>query len=325
MVRIRTIVLNKCCAFLVLLSAMAPNAVADEQRCKSLGVNCVCSEPFNTNKLERNSWAYNPADSVTKECATGGIAGGALERNTSDVFGSNQANVLSALPSGHQISYFVRAADRHLGIFYGGHSYTGGQFVKRLAARWYIYHSPDFEFAGDGACENSKLAVFGYYSLLDKSFGSVHMYNFTMWSPAQDCCFDGPGPQNVTKQDWRGKWWRVEAVLVNRAGGNPGLVAKVYMKNVTDNAPEIVVVDTSYPGTQLIASLTRTPPKPLDQILMNNYRQNSCNGFLGVSHYMMAGWDADAGQRIGAASEIEGAGGAKPPVAPTNLRIAGNP
>jgi hypothetical protein len=49
----------------------------------------------------------------------------------------------------------------------------------------------------------------------------------------------------------------------------------------------------------------------------------------GISHYMMAGWTSDAGQRIGAAVEIEGGGGGgtpppldSPPAAPTNVKIS---
>ena len=51
-------------------------------------------------------------------------------------------------------------------------------------------------------------------------------------------------------------------------------------------------------------------------------------GGVGLSHLMIAGWDTDAGQRVGAAAEIEGAlgggggGDVTPPPAPTNLRLS---
>jgi hypothetical protein len=286
------------------LGCSATSIPAEEQRCKDLGANCVCSEPFNTNLLRRiePSW-FDPVDGVRKECSTS-RGGAPIERNANDVAGSNDTAALNALPAGHQVSYFARGPEGHLGIFFAGNRF-GRRFITRGAARWYLYHSPNFEFAGDGGCQNSKLAQFDGGALLDKSFGFVHMYNFTTWSPPQDCCLSGPGPDNVAKADWRGKWWRIEVIFSNRAGGNPGFVGKVYIQNVTDNRPELLVVDTSWPGTQLIPSSTRTPPDRIDTIWMNNYRQNACAGWLGFSHYMMAGWDIDAGQRIGPAIEIE--------------------
>lgn len=299
---------------------------AEEQRCNELGANCVCSERFNTNALPKvsGSW-YNPADSTTKECSTTNpsILGGAIERNASDLYGSNDSTVLGALPAGYNVSYFVRGPEGHLGIFFAGHKF-GSQFVKRSAARYYIYHSPNYQFAQEGVCTNSKMAQFDGGALLDKSFGTVHMYNFTSWTPAQDCCFNGPGPDQmaVNKADWRGKWWRVEIVFTNRAGGNPGFVAKVYMKNVTDNGPELTVVDTSAPGTQLNTSNSLTPPVRMDKMHINNYRETGCKGWLGMSHYMAAGWDTDQGQRIGPAYEIEGGGNPTPTLSPpSNLKI----
>src|SRR5437667_10094073 len=85
--------------------------IGDEQRCKNLGANCVCSEPFNTNVIQRiePSW-FDPIDGVVKECSTG-ITGAPIERNDNDVFGDNNATALAALPRGNQVSYFARGAD----------------------------------------------------------------------------------------------------------------------------------------------------------------------------------------------------------------------
>src|SRR3989344_4461946 len=61
-----------------------------EQKCGELGGNCVCSEPLNTNILTPvgSSW-YNPADSTVNQCTTEGLSGGAITRNSNDIFGSN--------------------------------------------------------------------------------------------------------------------------------------------------------------------------------------------------------------------------------------------
>jgi len=108
-------------------------------------------------------------------------------------------------------------------------------------------------------------------------------------------------------------------VLTNGAGPNYNM--KYYGKNITDNGPELTLIDLSTNAS--VANLT--PPSLMSQITSNNHRFSalgSCQGWLGISHYMMAGWTTDAGQRIGAATEVEGVGGAiKPPASPTNLRV----
>lgn len=187
---------------------------------------------------------------------------------------------------------------------------------KRLAYRWYIYHSPDFQFAGEGTAQNAKFAQFYNTGLLfDNSSGPVHMYNFLDWTPAQDCCVSGPGTSNVTAQEWKGKWWRAEVVVTNPDGKgltNPGSgpVMKLYLKNVTDNTPEITAIDTSLPGTQLNPTTNfRNPPvNYFTGVQANHYRQNGGNGFEAISSYVAAAWDTDAGQRIGPAYEVEGRG-----------------
>jgi hypothetical protein len=291
-------------------------AFGTEQRCDGLGRDCVCSEPFNTTTYKRvsSSW-YDPGDRQTKGCTVerGLPIGTAVARNDADVRGGTDPTALATLPAGHQVAAFLRAMDGHVGIFVAGHAGLPNQ--PRIAARWYLYHTPDFDFTGDGGCQNSELLAFGYagQGALAKSFGYVQMYNFLNWSAAEDCCWSGPGPQNVTKQDWRGKWYRVEVVVTNPAG--PGTNVEVYVRNVTDNGPELKVVDLSQPcpwcgpGGGWMPSPTLTPPAPINTFATNHYRQGVCKGWVGVSHYLAAAWDTNAAQRIGPAPEVEPAGG----------------
>jgi hypothetical protein len=294
------------------------NAGAEEQRCRDLGANCVCSEPLNTNNLPKagDSW-QNPADSTVKECTmVSDLAGYVLERNQQDIFGSNDSAVLAALPAGHRLSYFARAPENHQGIFTIGH-WRGvpAQFEPRFASRWYIYMSPNFEFQNMGACQNSKFSESNINSHVGIDANNMSMYNFLDWTPAQDCCMSGPGPQMVKPSTYfRGKWVRVEWIVTKGAG--PGTVIKMYLKNITDNTPEVNIIDTSLPGTELIQSDTRTPPSRLATWMINAFRNSfigSCLGWEGFSHYMVAGWDTDLGQRIGPAYEIEGGGMSTPP------------
>ncbi len=305
--------LSLLAVFVILLSfAVFDHLDAAEQRCTDLGANCVCSEPFNTDTLvTAGDFWKNPADSTTMECSlVAEIPGSALEANpVTQIIPRNDATMLAALPAGHKISFAVGGTDGHLGIFFAGHIHSSSTFTKRLAARFYIYHSTDFEFFQDGVCTNSKLMQMTSH-LVDKSSGFVHTYNFLRsngWSPGQDCCLSGPGPDQeaLSKHAWRGKWWRIEAVYINRAG--PNWAFRLYAKNITDNGPEYLVIDTTASGTEFNSAADWSPPQRQDAMAINNYRETGCNGFLAFSHYMMAGWDTNQEQRIGAAVEVEGA------------------
>ena len=52
------------------------------------------------------------------------------------------------------------------------------------------------------------------------------------------------------------------------------------------------------------------------------YRFGGCAGWQGWVYLAMGKWSTDAGQRIGAATEVEGGGGL-PPNAPSNLVVHG--
>jgi hypothetical protein len=298
----------------------APNAQAEEQRCNELGANCICSEPLNTTTYAGGPDFWNPADSTTKECSVEAASiGGAVVRTSATITSSTDATAMAALPSGHTMSSFVRADDDHQGTFSVGHGLAVSSDFVRLAARWYVWHTPIFDFKGEGTCENSKIAEFNNDSRVDYT-GGFHSYNYLTFSPPIDCCVSGPGPDSgLASSQMKGKWWRFEAVLTNRAGPNYNM--EFYGKNITDNGPELTLIDLSTDGS--VANLT--PPSLMSQITSNNHRfssAGSCQGWLGISHYMMAGWTTNAGQRIGAATELEGGGlDVTPPAAPTNLRV----
>ena len=297
----------------------ATNAQAEELRCIGLGANCICSEPLDTPTLVGSTYWWNPADSITKECSGEGASiGGAILRNSAPI-SSTDATAMAALPSGHTMLSFVRGEDDHQGIFFVGNGLPVSASFVRLAARWYIWHTPIFDFKGEGTCENSKIAEFDNDSRVDVT-GGFHSYNYLTFSPPIDCCVSGPGPNSgVPTSQMKGKWWRFEAVLTNRAGPNYNM--KFFGKNITDNGPELTLIDLS--TNVLVAKLT--PPGLMSYITSNNHRFSalgSCQGWLGISHYMMAGWTTDAGQRIGSATEVEGAGGTiTPPPSPKNLKV----
>jgi MYXO-CTERM domain-containing protein len=273
---------------------------------------------LNTNSFEQiYDWGYDPADSTEKECALG-TPGVAVARNSNDFVGSNDAEVLGALPAGYALDYVLRGADGHVGIFSVGHIMDGDdRGLARTAVRFYRYYAPDTSLGNwgyvgnqgdDESCSQStkllEFAVPGLTSSRYQFFPSGNCYNFLDYTPALDCCFgqtDYPGSHAALV----GKWWRFEAVFINRDG--PGFDTKLWVRNVTDDEPEVLYWDLADSPAVGV-----TPPGRVESFEANNYRQGGsdantpCSGSYAISHFMVAGWDTDEGQRIGPAAEIEG-------------------
>jgi hypothetical protein len=296
----------------------AANAQAEEQRCAELGASCICSEPMNTTTFAGGPPFWNPADSTTKQCSVeSGAIGGAIVRTTNTITASADATALAALPAGHSVSRFVRANDNHQGTYFVGSGVPVSSSFLRIAARWYMWRTPVFDFVDEGSCENTKITEFDNGARVTYIPNTFSTYNYTEFSPSVDCCTSGPGPDsNVPSSQMKGKWWRYEVVMTNRSG--PNFDFKMYAKNVTDDGPELTVIDLS--SRSSVRNLT--PPSLMSTLLSNNHRYSgsgSCRGWIGISHYMMAGWTTNAGQRIGPAAEIESPGAITPP---TNLRVS---
>jgi hypothetical protein len=309
-------------AFVLAASSLlleATDAGAQEQRCADLGANCICSEPLQMTALANlGDSHHNPNDSTSLQCTVEGAGvytGGAVVRGSGALV-STDATAMAALPVGNTVSRFLRGQDNHQSMFFVGHGLPISASFVRLAARWYIWHTPTFDFANEASCNNSKITEFDAGARVDY-LGQFHTYNYLNFTPAVDCCVSGPGPNaGLPSGQMKGKWWRFEVVFTNRSG--PAFDFKMYGKNVSDNGPELTLIDLS--ANSAVRNLT--PPKLMSAILSNNHRfsaSGSCRGWLGLSHYVMAGWTTNAGQRIGAASEIEGGSLTLQP--PTNLRV----
>ena len=339
------IVVYLACSFLLVAPPINSNAA--EQRCNALGGNCVCSEPLQmtgfTGPLA--GWGWNPNDTTTKQCTLSGSPGTdgwAIDRSARDLLVSTNPTALSALPSGHAIQRFLALPPGHAGAMYGGNQWTSG-YMKRLAVRWYLYYSPDFQPGIKGtSCDGQKLAYFenqdtlsgvglidgntayNYYNFVSNQFQGVNL----------DCCHTGP-VANAYRPDgygFRGKWIRFEIVMTNRARGNAGYRLQAFVKNVTDNRAEMKFIDTAEtcPTCGYFAGGWTAPTLIPNQTItakISNWRNAAyspgCAGWIGTSHLMYAGWDSDAGQRIGAAVEIEGGGGQTitPPPTPSQLQV----
>ena len=310
----------------VFLALLPGCLVGAEFRCDELAGNCVCSEPFNTATYDMVGEYYDPGDSTDKQCSYESPGYPVFVRNA-QAAATSDAKALSRLPGGHGVEFFLGAAPGGNGSFWAGNGEAGDQFIQRYAVRFYVYTSPDYEFVGNGTCENSKLMQIDTIAV-DQSQGYVHAYGFDLhtYDAARrtmgDCCTSGPpgrapGFSNTTAASLRDRWWRYELVVTNRAGGSSpnGIRYQLFGKNVTDATPEIAILDTRVPcptcrpNPRGLGAADLTPPNRIDSMLVNLYRQGECGGWRGLSHLMYAGWDTDEGQRIGSALEIEGASG----------------
>ena len=332
------------------------NSYAEEQRCKDLGVNCICSEPLNTSTwVNANSNTFfNPADSTNKECSASGVAAGAvLEDGSGFLYQAvSSGPAISALPTGHKVNYVLRTNDGHGGQALS-HKFAASAPVALRSFRFYRYYSSDHVWTDSAhpGCNSGKLLQLGFNGAftggplvsmgIDNTIGFYDVNTSFGWSQnmAPICCAKGPGSTVVTiptQSQLRGKWWRVEFALHNAAPGGPPSYWEMWIKNVTDNLPEIKVLDSrvSTKDNGPDSSFWWQSPMTdglhastiISEMSINMFRSpnsSPCPGYIAHTHAMWAAWSTDAGQRIGPASEVEGGGSAalKLPVAPKNLRV----
>lgn len=315
-------------------------AAGSEARCDELGANCVCSEPFLMTSFTQNvdTPYWNPTDTTTNECGYE-VAGHPISRVAQDITVQTDATALERI--GNAIPRFMSSSDDSAGIFFVGGDINaadlGATYNARMAVRFYTYYSPDYNFRDDTPACHSKFLQGSVGSWHLENFqGYIHMYDFfgANWGTTsgtyfpRDCCWTAPGAAiTLDNADWQGHWFRVEVVTTNRSG--PGWRTILYMKDVTttgvtkvNGGEEFVAADTystdSGPDdwTTAFNQQITSSPRQLPMVA-NMYREvgaGECIGWRGISHFMMAGWDTDAGQRIGAASEIESGGGGGSPI-----------
>jgi hypothetical protein len=283
-------------------------------------------------------------DGPTKQCGGfDGVANASIASGGGQTFsGVTSGEDVTALPSGHTNTAVLRASTT-TGAFLG-HKAANGTPTARRAVRFYKYYSSTYNSqsnSGD-SCNANKLAQFGGPFIQGPMFtfegGTWTIYDVNTAlnsNQSVDCC-NGPGPGNAQNgpslSGLLGKWWRIEIVTRNASPSGVGTTWQMYIKNVTDNGSELLVLDTSQTmsGTGNNWTTTQTtglhPVDPIDTMTINFFRSTNgatpCAGFASYSHYLMAAWSTDAGQRIGAATEIEGGSSdTTPPSAPTGLYL----
>lgn len=326
-------ILLLCALVCSALVTMESPADAQEARCGVLGSDCKCSQPYNVSTITNDSptytYGWTPVGDSSKQCINDGVVVTRNLSNTPAPAMSNNATILAALPSGHSVSYVLKMPDGYTGITEIGYRFATGEVAanERLAYRWYEYYSSDYQ-ATTGTCANSSKWFtirpgFHESTYQGSSLLNPLMYGWSGWINANaNCCNIGPGydsalsPADVALP---GKWWRYEVVM-RHMNGTAGAIIQAYRKNITDNAAERTIIDTSVGCTgcgdsgSSWAGLATTALQPyngdpISNVTTEMFRNGTCAGYVAISHQMMAGWTTDASQRIGAAPEIEGGGG----------------
>lgn len=357
---------------LLLLFACAP-AWSQEAWCNAHPSNCVMSETFQDTSYTRTTYDDNAALFVSGSSKKGlcnqpfngtcSISSHYGHGNTfdSDFSISTDSSILNLLPNRNpsSVARFLRSTEGFGGAIRFGYSPIPlGSTVKRIALRWYSYHSSTYDFANQASCGNGKIGHANNGSAwaasplltLETQQSETHVYSLLgpgyNWVWPGHTSFDGfhsgtgphPGAE-ANLNDWKGKWFRHEMVIrrprVADSGppGNLGTDFQFFTKNVTDDLPEIEDTRLSSGCTGCIWS-EGVPSQTfnwttgfygnadMSSLHTELYRSGTCRGWQGWIYAASAKWDTDNDtDRIGAASEVEGGGGG--PHAPTNFRVIG--
>jgi hypothetical protein len=332
----------------------ACTAFAQEQRCNELGANCVCSEPLTSPTIMPSgsgSAYFKGSNPNTKPCAMDGQTGYGI-RN--DLYGGgtppnlvvkSDATTLNKLPNrdASKTAYYLSTPSGWTGDWMIGHSTVSD--YARVAFRFYLYRSSDFQHTSEGTCTNSKEAgVRGYggseggWAISSEGTGRYpHAYsllNFT-WSghPSGADGFEGSvpwgsGTWNVS--GFKDKWVRIE--VVTRKPNAAGHDLEVYVTDITGGGTQQQVMKLSngcatcvYPYQPFVWDSSFRTTTTLGEYIAMLYRAaeggGRCGGWQGALYFTIAAWSTDAGQMIGAAKEVEGGGGLTPPPGPSSLNV----
>jgi hypothetical protein len=343
----------------VLSSYLLPSdrAHAQESWCTANPAACVCSDTFQsttyTNVLSGSNYGQALGDQVgPKPCRMDDPVNqptsvqwsyGAGGTFASMFKTSSDASILSLLPNRNSqaVPRFLRfAADNDNQTARFGYSPIplAALGSRRIAMRWYSYHSPNYQWAYEGTCTNGKIAhnSAGYFSYpmmtLTIHGGLTSLYSFNSfsgggWVWPGHSSFEGfgggSGPRPASPYstyNYRGKWTRHEIVVSNpRAGDVGGYDFRYYVKNVTDNGPEVEDVRFSSSCTNCMAGGANYvwdsgihPTADMKSLHTEFYRAGGCAGWQGWVNLAVASWPTNAGQRIGPAVEVEGGGSPEP-------------
>lgn len=322
------------CAVVALWMLASVDAMAVESRCTELGANCLCSDTLNAAgplvDPGPDNYTWTIDDGATKDCIFWG-GSGVIEMNDASIgilSVSSDATILSALPAGHSVGFFLKASDSYNGIWSNGHKIADATTMVRRSMRFYVYVSPNFQYSvptANGTCagNSGKIASFemdggGYFSTYSASSYSIANWGAGYSGQNPNCCVAPPGADAgaltaINPASVFGHWLRIEMVIEGE--DQTPMVLKSYWRDVTANTATYKMLDTSIPTTMADGNdWTSTNATTLQHVGTKGqfgsefFRTGSCPGYYAISHVMYAAWDTNAGQLIGAAVEVEGSG-----------------
>ena len=350
---------------------------APEARCNELGSNCVCSDTFQSTSYslvaqQAGVHAVYLGDQVgAKPCHWGDIVPIGTPASIHWTYGSGtsfssmlqvstEPSILNLLPNRDPVAVarFLRTQEGAKTFRFGEAEMNLSALAsRRLEMRWYSYHSPTYDWAGDngGACTNGKIAHSsnGYMQPAMMTLtihgggtaGKTSLYTFHNsgnWSCFGHSSFEGfqsgSGPRSgapISAFSYQGKWFRHSIVISNpKSSDSGGYDFQYFVKNVTDGTPEVEDVRfsagcancMSTGGPNFTWDSSIHPTNNMNSLHTEFYRAGSCRGWQGWTHLMIASWPTNAGQRIGAATEVEGGNGGgeedvTPPASPQGASI----
>lgn len=315
-------------------------ALADQEaRAVELGSAAKCAQSWNSTIAQDggNSFGWHQTDTPTKPCLFDANVEFLYPHSASPAAVSATSGtypaVFSAMPAAHTNTRVLVLPEGYSDQAEGG--WTGGAQIRtqgRWAYRWYAYYSSNYSSYAypAGPCTNSSKFASIQPSYLQMShladiktplvYGWAVPPDSLAWQPdVSECCNEGPGYDTAAAADGAlpGSWWRYE-IVGHGMDGTPGAYLKVYRKNVTLNGPDRRIVDTTLPCVDCGdngfdwpsgAQTAFISPAGMDMVTSNFYRAGTCSGYIATAYQLFAQWDTDAGQRIGAAVEMEGSGG----------------
>lgn len=331
-----------------------------EQWCTDNAANCIMSEPFQSTSYSTASSGGNyiavlgndstkqgkinqPVSLTASIAHQDGVANGTFGASF-DI--STSSAILNLLPNRDvsAVARFLKSKDTFDdGVYRFGYApFALGTTIKRIALRWYAYYTPTYDFAFDNSCTNGKLFHVSQTTWGSNPFLTVQSYhndigNYSFipagwhWTGAPGGWADffgwkSPG-NGYDLNNFKGKWHRHEVIVrrprtADSNTGGLGFDYEYYLKNVTDDTPEVKAVQFSNGSTctscidagspsNFSWNTTIYPTADINSIHTETYRAGTCAGWQGWLYAAAAAWTTDAGtERIGAASEMEGGGAA---------------
>lgn len=310
-------------------------AAGNEARCTELGANCIASEPLNTNSYtDLSGGQYWSANDTTTKKATNDVTGAVAA--TSSGFPATPINsgaAITALPVGHTVTWVLKEPTGGGDTQSFAHKYATSDPTALRSFRFYRYYDPTHVFANSITpnCNSGKLVQMGAefalsggpYVDFGVDFGTTRFQNINTgvaynWNLDHGGTSPAPGDvSSETESSIRGKWWRFEFRMHNAASGGVATYMDMFAKNVTDNLPEVTILDTRVSNVPdgWVSPYTdglHVASGQIRSFAINPFRSNNgdpCTGYIAHTSILWAAWDTDSDQRIGAAVEVEGSGG----------------